>query len=457
MDMKIGLDMEQSQKLVMTPELRQAITILQFSATDLMQFVQEQLQENPVLETQEAADPEEEKWEKEDETEIEWEDYLRQWGTGEESPLTRESGSQWVEYLSEDAPTLEQYLREQLLDLPRQTQEIEPIVEDVIGNLDENGYLETSVEEMSGRLDVASSTVEQALQIVQSLEPAGVGARDLKECLQLQLADDPYADPLAEDVIAYYMDDLAARRFQKMASALNVSIEEIQTVADFIQTLDPRPGNCFHPSKAEYITPDVTVEEVEGEYVVLVNDRVMPRLGINQDYENLLRHSDPQARDFVHKRRDAALWLVKNIEQRRVTLYRVTKAIVEAQKPFLQKGIDYLKPMTLKDIAERVELHESTVSRAVNQKYVQLPGGLYELREFFTSGFSTEKGDTTSATSVKHRLKRLIDAEDKKKPWSDQKLTEHLQGKGVDVSRRTVAKYREELGVLSSSKRKRHG
>lgn len=262
-------------------------------------------------------------------------------------------------------------------------------------------------------------------------------------------------DSLAYQIVEKYLSDLADGRVNKMAVELQVTPQDIQSAADYIRTLDPRPGSTFHRHEPKYIIPDVTVEVVEGEYVILVNDTLTPRLSISSQYKEFIQQ-EGQVKKYIHEKMNAAMWLIKSIEQRRMTMYKVTEAIVKEQKEFFEKGIAYLKPMTLKEIADIVELHESTVSRATHNKYVQTPRGIFELKYFFSSGLSTSSGDATSSESVKLKLKQLIEQEDRKKPLSDQKLCECLNKEGISISRRTVAKYREELGIPSSAKRKRY-
>ncbi|MCF6095385.1 RNA polymerase factor sigma-54 [Microaerobacter geothermalis] len=459
MDMGFGLFQQQVQKLIITPELRQAITILQYSALDLLEFLQEQMKENPLIELKDN----EEKGEQEapvsdaQKPDMDWEEYFsHHWSegvvrSGEEKPSP-------FDFIASKDSSLQSVLEEQV----RYTEvadEMKQVAMFIIGNLDERGYLDISLDQIAEKCQVPLEKAEEALYLVQSFEPSGVGARSLKECLLIQLDHLQIEDSLTERVIEKYLDDLAAHRIQKIAGELGVSEREVQSIADFIRTLNPRPGDMYHAEPPRYIVPDVYIEKVEGNYVVLVNDGITPRLSINSYYERMLRSSQSQhqeAKKYIHEKLQSAMWLLKSMEQRRLTLLRVTEAIVEAQRDFLEYGISRLKPLTLKEVAEKVGLHESTISRATSHKYAQTPRGVFELKFFFNSGLSTASGGAASAKTVQLRIKQLIDHEDKSRPLSDQKLADLLAEEGIEISRRTVSKYREEMNIPSSAKRKRY-
>lgn len=457
--MGFGLYQEQSMKLVMTPELRQAITILQFSALDLIEYINQQLNENPVIEPLDMEfSPKVEHKAEATPSDMDWAEYIRARAQGDYSvPSVRSSESEYnpLDWVVRIDVSLEKHLKEQISFMKGLSPEVRRIAEYMIGNLDEKGYLELALEQIAQTLKADLDEVEQALFVVQGLEPRGVGARDLKECLVIQLEYAGLKDSLAFAIVDRYLSELADGKISKIAAELQVTPQEIQKAADVIRTLDPRPGIHYHRDEPKYIIPDVTVEKVEGEYIILVNDSTTPRLSISSYYERLLKE-DGQAKKYIHDKMNSAMWLIKSIEQRRMTIYKVTEAIVKEQKDFFEKGIGSLKPMTLKEIAEIVDLHESTISRATNNKYVQTPRGVFELKYFFSSGLSTSSGEATSSESVKAKLKELVDQEDRKKPLSDQRLCELLNQEGISISRRTVAKYREEMGILSSAKRKRY-
>ncbi|WCK54123.1 RNA polymerase factor sigma-54 [Aneurinibacillus sp. Ricciae_BoGa-3] len=465
MQMGFGLYQQQTLKLVMTPELRQAITILQYSSVDLVDFLHQQASENPVLEITEndknylretattdqvaAAKPE-----------IDWLEYARVRATGDttySSGATRRTDVEPLDFVRADDLTLERHLSEQIAIMKNLSKLERKILRFLIGNLNESGYLYIDAAEAASILDVPLEQMEDMITFLQGLDPVGVGSRNLVECLQLQILARADAPPLVYEIVTHYLQDVADRRFPKIASALGVTVQSVQEAADYIKSLNPRPAGQFGGSSPRFITPDVTVEKVGNEYVVIVTDSMTPNLSISRFYRQMLQDGDQAgAQRYIQEKLNSAMWLIKSIEQRRMTLYRVTQAIVEEQQAFFKSGITSLKPMTLKDIAQKVDLHESTISRATSNKYVQTPRGLFELKYFFTNGLGrSDGGDAASALSVKKKIKELIDSEDKNKPLSDQKIMDILVADGTQISRRTVAKYREELGIAGSSKRKR--
>lgn len=458
MNMGLGLYQEQTLKLVMTPELRQAITILQFSAVDLLSYLQEQATENPVIELQEAVAPLELPKQEKADMDFDWKEVISNRSVGEYSVNRNESTYNPLDHVRAPRLTLYEHLESQLGFCHGLSFQQQKIAKFLIGNLDEKGYLEISTGEVARRMGVSKQEVEDVLAIIQQFEPVGVAARDLTECLLLQLRHEGLDDEPTVQIVTHHLDDLANNRFTRIADALNISVQEVQSIADVVRLLNPRPGSAYNQSETRFVIPDVIVEKVEDEYVVMVNDSSSPRLRINRFYEKMLqqKNGQPEAHQFVQEKLNAAYWLVKSLEQRRLTLIRVTQAIVELQRDFFEHGIDYLKPMTQKEIAERVNLHESTISRATSNKYVQTPRGVFELKFFFSSALTTTMGEGASSQSVKRRIKALIEGEDRKHPLSDQKISEILSGEGIAISRRTVAKYREEMLIASSAKRKRY-
>ncbi|PTX59612.1 RNA polymerase RpoN-/SigL-like sigma 54 subunit [Melghirimyces profundicolus] len=461
LSMGYGLVQEQQMKLVMTPELRQAIQVLQLSASDLIQYIQEQAIENPVLE----MDDTEREPVMEDPTSMSSE-HLADWGSfmrGNAGSYPRstftweEDGENPVERIADTDNSLAALLEEQIryLTVDAHTRKI---CEYIIGNLDGDGYLRVDFKECCKRFNWTEEDFERALGVVQTLDPAGVGARSLAECLGLQLSRKGEKDPVIFRIVESHLRDLAEGKVKQVAERLGCSVREVQRAADQIRKLNPRPGLACHGSSPRYIFPDVTVREFDGEYEVSVNESYIPRLGISTHYERILRSDDEgsrQAVTYIKDRIQSAMWLLKSIEQRRNTLYRVTRAIVDFQKDFFRYGVSHLKPLTLREIAEAVELHESTVSRATRHKYMQTTRGLFPFRYFFPAGLSSRGGGITSSKSVKDKLERIIENEDKKKPLSDQKIADFLKDHGIRISRRTVAKYREEMGIASSQARRR--
>lgn len=457
MNMGMGLFQEQTLKLVMTPELRQAITILQYSAVDLISYLQEMANENPVIELQDAASEVASTKAEKPAPEIDWKEIVSNRATGEYSAGKNESTYNPLDYVQQGADTLYEHLERQLGYVKGFSTQQRKIALFLIGNLDEKGYLEISLEEAASQLGVSVLEIEDVLAVLQHFDPAGVAARSLEECLLLQLEHLALDDEKIVQVVRYHLQDLADNRYQRIADKIGCTPQDVQAMADLVRTLNPRPGAAFSRSETRYVIPDVTVEKVGSEYVVLVNDVATPRLRINSFYEKMLKQqkSQEEAKQFIHDKLNAAMWLAKSLEQRRLTLMRVTQAIVEMQRDFFDRGVHYLRPLTQKEIAERVGLHESTISRATSNKYVQTPRGIFELKYFFTSALSTASGESASSESVKRRIKALIEQEDRKSPLSDQKLSEMLLAEGIEISRRTVAKYREEMLIPSSAKRKR--
>lgn len=477
MKLGFGLSLEQTQKLIMTPELRQAITVLQLSALELNDYLEQELEENPLLEVKDehaereteqqssvesVESVENEEKEKEEKFDIDWQEYFNDrsdLGYIKQPSVKKEEdeGYSYENFLSQ-APTLEEHLILQL-SLVATKQNDKKIGEFLIGNLDNHGYLRVSLEEVAKIFRISEEKVEEVLKLIQTFDPIGVGARDLSECLLLQLEHRSENSEILKQLIKKHLEDLAAGRFNKLAALFNTTASKIQKEADVIKTLDPKPGRKFaSANEVRYVVPDVVVERVDGEYIVLVNDVNIPRLAINNKYKSILRQDqlDPNAKQFVEGKLNSAAWLIKSIEQRRLTLYKVVNTIVELQREFLDKGVKYLKPMTLKRVADIIEMHESTVSRATSNKYIQTPGGVFELKYFFTSGIPSSGGESTSSQCIKKTIQELIKAEDPQKPLSDQKIGDILKEQGIKISRRTVAKYRDELGIPSTVQRKRY-
>lgn len=459
MKLGVGLQMQQTQKLLITPELRQAIAILQLPVTELEEHIEQELLENPVLEVEHKEEPDlEPKEELDDEPfdPAEWLDYL---GDDEQGGFAafRHEGAPPPEPVVAPVVTLHEHLLQQLR-LVRFSPAERRIGEALIGNLDERGYLVVDTGEVAASLAYAEEQVLAVLKVVQGFEPMGVGARNLRECLRLQLDLLPGAHPLVAAIIDDHLDDLAAGRIVRIAEDLGVTPPEVQAAVDLIRMLDPKPGRHFgRPGDTRYVVPDVTVERAGTDYLVLVNEGPAPRIGISHFYRTMLNSPiDERARRFLESKIQSALWLMKALEQRRLTLYRVTEAIVRFQRGFLDHGSRAMVPLTLREVAAEVGLHESTVSRATAHKYVQTPQGLFPLKFFFSSGVENADGSGVAAEGVKRMISDLVAAEDATSPLSDQMLTDTLGQQGVRISRRTVAKYREEMGLPPSNKRKRY-
>lgn len=463
MKLDFHLKLEQTQKLIMTPQLKMAISMLQYSRMELQEYVQQELLENPVLEIQENEEKEREDITAQDKVETDdfpWEEYLR------DSSLDSSFASF---YPKEDPPSIDNYAREgktlqddlmeQLRLMPLSREEYN-IASYLVGNLDGNGYLRGDLGELASSIGATEKELAAGLAIVQSLEPPGVGGRNIRECLLLQLHRiDSVPPPLVEEIITGYLPAAADNRYRYISSRLGCEQEQVQAAIDFIRNyLNPKPGNIYGSGEeTRYITPDLTVEKVGQEYIITASDGGTPSLTISPFYQRLLRTGtdDEQLTSFVKGKMDSALWLIRSIEQRRLTLYRVTSQIVEFQQEFLDRGIKHLKPLTLKEVAQRLGIHESTVSRATSNKYIQTPRGLFPLKFFFSSGVTGARGEDYSSHSIKNYLQELVEREDPLKPLSDQQMADMLKEKGIIISRRTVAKYREEIGIPPSYKRRR--
>ena len=456
--------LEQQQKLLMTPELRQAIAILQMSTLELGEHIQKEMEENPFLDEKEPEEvPEQEK--REAEAEAEANNALEQWMEYHSDrdygymPQEREEEKSFENYVT-SRPSLVEHLEFQLRMLSRDDQDL-PIGEYLIGSIDDNGYLTVELAEVAARLEVPEARVEKVLKMIHSFHPHGVGACDLSECLMIQLCHYGKNDPIITEIVQNYLEDIGRGRLNRIAQALNISVQEVQEICDLIRTLDPKPGLQYSNSEqVKYIKPDIFVEKIDGEYVVIVNDFQFPRLTINRTYEKILRQPEAfsqEARQYLEEKMGSAMWLIKSIEQRRMTLYKVARCIVDIQKDFLDNGIAFLKPLTLREVADIVEVHESTVSRATTNKYMETPQGLYELKYFFSTGVQCRRGgERISARSIKKQIEEMVAQEDPTQPLSDEQIAQNLQEQGISISRRTIAKYRNELGIASTIIRRRY-
>jgi RNA polymerase sigma-54 factor len=466
-----NLKLEQTQKLIITPELKLAITLLQYSALELQDHIQEELLNNPVLEVQEAKEAETDEEKEPDlekageisgDDEFPWEEYFRDMDleTAFQPPTRVRDTTEYqpsVENCAGITGTMLEDLLAQLRMLPLNARQYS-LAAYLAGNLDHNGYLQGEIEELAEALGAKVTELEAALKIVQNLEPAGIGCRNLQECLMLQLEKLDKPPRLALEIVRSYLPAAADGRNRYIAAQLDCEECAVQEAFAFIQTLNPKPGSVFGGGEEpRYIIPDVTVEKVNGQYVVTGNESGIPQLTVSPFYQKILRNgsSDEQLSSFIKNKIEKAYWLIRSIEQRRLTLYRVSQQIVDIQKPFLDNGIKKLKPLTLKEVAQNVGVHESTVSRATSNKYIQTPRGLFPLKFFFSSGLSGAGGDDFSSHSIKTYIREMVEAEAPERPLSDQLLTDLLQRKGINISRRTVAKYREEISVPASYKRRR--
>lgn len=471
--MKLGYDLtiEQSQKLTMTPELIQAIQILQFNSQELETFVQDELMQNPVLEYDSTAEDRREqevsKSESMDKKEAEEADFdLRE--KVKEAEYDDISYRQWEHRKENDEPTFEQFVsKEETLEdyllLQLTFSKLKgndmKIGRYMVESIDENGYLTVELSQVAKTFKVSEAHVEKILDVIQTFEPAGVGARTLEECLIIQLASKGLLEDSVEYIILHHLTDIGENKLGKVSKETGLTVAQVQMITDLIRTLEPKPGRRFSSGESvKYVVPDVIVEKVDGEYQIVTNETTIPRLMVSSYYMSLAKRAteDAELSKYLNEKYNSALWLIKSIEQRRQTIYNVVAAVVEHQKEFLDKGPKYLKTLTLKQVAEALNIHESTVSRSINGKYMQTPRGVFEIKYFFSSGVTGGSGEGMSSNSIKTFIKEIVESEDPKKPYSDQDMVEILSQKGIEISRRTVAKYREGMNILSSSKRRRY-
>ena len=470
------MTIEQTQKLVMTPELIQAIQILQFNTQELDAYMQEQLLVNPVLEVEKPAETSDEREspetgegpdtrsepEKAGMNETDWREYIKDRGYDDISYRQWEYSSDNKDYTFEQYVSSDITLHEHLLfqfQFASAKRSCRNMGRYIIESLDENGYMTLSREEIANQFNAPLEKVGEVIDIIHGFDPPGIGAKDLKECLIIQLEHLNKLDELTKEIINNHLEDLAANRLCVIAKALGRSVQEIQEIGDIIRKLEPKPGRQFASQTAvRYIVPDILLEKVEDDYVVTINESSTPRLMVSSYYEKLLAESEKDANlsKYLTNRLNSALWLIKSIEQRKQTIYNVVKAVVKYQKKFFDHGPKHLKTLTLRQIAEEVGIHESTVSRSINGKYMQTPRGVFEIKYFFTGGIPDGSGEGISSNSVKAFIKEIIKNEDHKFPSSDQDIAIMLEQRGINISRRTVAKYRDEMNILSSSKRKRY-
>ncbi len=470
--MKTRLDLKLTQKLVMTPQLQQAIKLLQLSRLELSQSISQELLDNPLLE-ESATDQEEsvdEKKTQEDEelpdskeTELssQWEEYI-----GDIQREDREA--EYPSAVGDEPPSYEQTLtRPQSLSehllwqlrLSVATPHEVEIGKLIIGNIDEEGYLRVSDEELAAAAEAKIEDVERALKLVQGFDPMGVGARDLRECLLIQLDQLGLKGSMAEVIVSHHLKDIEARRLQDIAKSLGVSLDEVLAVVKIIQGLEPKPGRPFFTDVAQIIIPDIFVVKTDDNYTVVLNDDGMPKLRISAYYQKLLSEK-PQTPDtirtYLADRFRSAVWLVRSIEQRNRTICKVAQSIVKFQREFFEKGVDSLKPLVLRQVAEDISMHESTISRVTTNKYMHTPQGIFELKYFFNSSIMRggEFGGEVSSVSVRELIRQMVSQEDPKNPLKDQEIVERLKSQHIEIARRTVAKYRSELKIPQAGRRR---
>ena len=519
MALELKQSLRLSQQLVMTPQLQQAIKLLQLNRLELVNLVQQELQENPVLEESDveeetqaeredaspeeydsaeeaSADSGEERGDGETEADrdlvegpsgldelpsdrdtdlpgeerapsdadkiadVEWEAYLDSNPmTGLESRGLSDDDRPSIEATYARRPSLGEHLEWQLqvTDLAERGMEIASWI---IGNIDDRGFLRSTVEDLARQANADEDEIEAVLKTIQTLDPVGVGARDLRECLMLQLDSKRIRDPLVRVIVDEHLDLLQKRDFRALTRLTGATLREVADAAEVVGGLEPRPGRGFGGDDPVYITPDIYVYKVGEDFHVLLNEDGLPKLKINSMYREVLssggsKDLEKETKNYVHEKVRSAMWLIKSIHQRQRTIYKVMQSIIRFQLDFFEQGVSQLKPLNLRDVADDIEMHESTVSRVTTNKYVHTPQGIFELKYFFNSSIGRfDGGEALASESVKERIRKIISSEDPMRPMSDQRIAEMLKSANIDIARRTVTKYREAMNILSSTKRR---
>lgn len=477
----MAIELKQSikltQQLVMTPQLQQAIKLLQLSRLELTEAINQEMQENPVLEelpeteldpeplARHSDDTEGVKPQQEEDSydDLNWEKFLDDFEDYQFSGF-RGGSREHDDLPSIDATlskpvTLSDHLLWQLR-LSNLTLEEERIGGLLIGNLNDDGYLVAELELIAQESGASLESVESVLKKVQNFDPVGVAARDLTECLLLQIRQFEELDPIVPTIIENHLPRLQNKDYRAIARELKVSLPRVNEAVRIIQRLEPKPGRPFSQERAEYITPDIYIHRVGDDYAIVLNEDGLPKLRVSPYYRGLLKdkgkgRESEIAREYVQEKLRSAVWLIRSLHQRQRTIYKVMESILQHQREFFDRGISQLKPLVLRDVAQDIGMHESTVSRVTSQKYVYTPQGIFPLKFFFNAKINTTEGGSVAAETVKDRVRQVIELEDPKKPFSDQEIVERLRELGIDIARRTVTKYREMMGILSSSKRKR--
>jgi len=465
------LDLRLTQRLVLTPSLQQAIKLLQYSRQELVQYIRQELLENPTLEELQAepigpapevppaaaAAGEPDAAPSPDGDDESWTRYLESYDESYEQRGGAEEAPEYESVLS-NAESLADHL-EQQLSVAVSTDEDRLIGREIVGNIDDNGYLQTTLEEIATLQGVPVEAVQRVLRIVQAFDPSGVGARDIAECLAIQLEQRGQAGGLAERVVHQHLADLEARRYKRIASTQKVSLDAVFAAARTIGELEPHPGRLFAGDTASTIVPDIIITKDGDEYQVSLIEDGLPQLRVNGFYRRMYRRGGLEAsdREFIEKKVNSARWLIKSILQRQETILKVTRSIVKFQRDFLDRGIDHLRPLVLRTVADDIQMHESTVSRVTSNKYAQTPQGLFELKYFFNSGIGRSGGEGSMASvSVQDLLQKIVAAENPGRPLSDLEIVRRLnQEHGLNIARRTVAKYRSILRLPPANRRRR--
>lgn len=475
MAIELRQQLKLSQQLIMTPQLQMAIKLLQLSKLELVDVIQQEMEKNPALEEVQEFDSDE-ILEKKEETaaetvtevqdvkieeniknDIDWSNYLDEYNSpGRTLYETERKEAPAYETFISEKKSLQDHLLWQFL-MTRPSEEDEQAASQIIGNIDKDGYLKASLDDIAGQSDTPIEKVEEILELLQTFDPTGICARDLSECLTIQANQLGITDQNVLAIIQRHIKNLENKNYRAIAKDLKININKVVAAVSIITMMDPKPGRKYSDEEPQYISPDIYVYKYEDEFVILLNDDGMPKLRINPYYKKAMRNNEKikgETREYLQDKMRSAAWLIRSIHQRQKTIYRVMESILKFQHDFFEKGIAYLKPMVLRDVAADIDMHESTVSRVTTNKYAYTPQGIFELKYFFNSSIKRVHGDAIASTSVQDKIRKIIDSENTKKPYSDEKIAQLLKEVNINIARRTVAKYREMLGVLSSNKRK---
>jgi RNA polymerase sigma-54 factor len=479
------LNLRLSQRLVMTPSLQQAIKLLQMSKLELEEVLTQEMVENPILEEEQEETPEAEAAERPEaeaeapkeatspaETageapaekerdsfdEIDFDSYFEEYLDTSYNPRQYEESEQVpLENILSKPPGLQEYLTWQI-SMSDAAPEIREIATYLIGNIDDDGYLRVTRDEIRAAGYENEADVEKALTLVRSFDPPGICAFDLPDCLRLQIRALGIENPLIDKVITEHWTEFLNRQFPQLCKALGIAMTDMQAVVEVIKNLEPKPGRKYSNERTIYVEPDVGVRKIGDEYVIQLNEDGLPKLRISSSYRKMLRGGNgaigEEAATYLKDKMRSAVWLIKSLDQRQRTIYKVADSIVRHQRGFLDHGIEHLRPLVLRDVANDIGMHESTVSRVVSNKYIHTPRGLFPMKYFFHSGIDSTTGNDVSSVSIKNKISRLIADEDARRPHSDARIMQRLRAEGIQIARRTVAKYREELRIPSSSQRK---
>lgn len=460
----------------MTPQLQMAIKLLQLSRLELMDAIQQEMEENPALEEMQetvskdqldtGSDDSVPTLEKTKEVtidekipgDIDWSNYIDEYNSpGRIRHESEDREAPQYEAFISHKESLSDHLLWQLL-MASPTPEEKRIGSLIIGNLDKDGYLQSSVEELAQQAGVEPDDIEEVLFLLQSFDPVGVCARDLTDCLLLQANALGLKNSLVTKIISNHLNHLENKNYKAICRALKVNLDDVIAAVNIITGMEPKPGREYSVDEPQYITPDIYVYKTENDFVIVINDDGLPKLRVNSFYKQAIMRGEDvngSARDYIQDKLRSAAWLIRSIHQRQKTIYKVMKSILKFQRDFFEKGITHLKPMVLRDVAEDIGMHESTISRVTTNKYAYTPQGIFELKYFFNSSIRRVHGEAIASASVQEKIKRLIESENPLKPYSDSKMAQMLKSENIDIARRTVAKYREMMGVLPSNKRKR--